>query len=114
MLTWFDKAGLACQVIDACNLLLLRPDNHKDPDRDCLHNCVPGEPDVCTELLLHCLQLSFDVGEGGGKRKQNDARLKEPEKVGVCWPLVFLKMMTARQVAKAVSCIANPTAPPRR
>jgi hypothetical protein len=58
MLSWFDKAGLDYQVIDGYDLLLLRPDSHMEPDRDCSHNCLPGKPDVYNELLLHYLKLS--------------------------------------------------------
>jgi hypothetical protein len=46
MLSWFDEAGLDYQVIDAYDLMLLRPDNHLNPDRDCLHSCMPGKPDI--------------------------------------------------------------------
>jgi hypothetical protein len=58
MLSWFDEAGLDYQVIDGYDLMILRPDNHMDPDRDCSHNCLPGKPDVYNELLLHYLKLS--------------------------------------------------------
>jgi hypothetical protein len=68
MLSWFDKAGLDYQVIDAYDLLLLRPDNHLNPDKDCLHNCMPGKPDVYNELLLHYLKLSAVVENGGKNR----------------------------------------------
>jgi hypothetical protein len=69
MLSWFDKAGLDYQVIDGYDLMLLRPDSHLDPDRDCSHNCLPGKPDVYNELLLHYLKLSVPIvvenGRGG-------------------------------------------------
>jgi hypothetical protein len=64
MQNWFDEAGLDYQVIDAYDLMLLRPDNHLNPDTgDCSHNCVPGKPDVYNELILHYLKLSFANGE---------------------------------------------------
>jgi hypothetical protein len=43
-------------VIDAYEINILRPDQHVDPNRDCLHNCLPGKVDVYNQLLLHFLK----------------------------------------------------------
>jgi hypothetical protein len=58
MLSWFNEAGLDYQVIDGHDLMLLRPDSHASPDIDCMHNCLPGKPDVYNDILLHYLKLS--------------------------------------------------------
>jgi GDSL/SGNH-like Acyl-Esterase family found in Pmr5 and Cas1p len=43
-------------IIDAYDLNVLRPDEHRAHQGDCLHNCYPGKMDVYNELLLHYLR----------------------------------------------------------
>lgn len=44
------------EVLDAYHLNVLRPDEHRVHQRDCLHNCYPGKMDVYNQLLLHYLR----------------------------------------------------------
>lgn len=43
------------QILDAYYLNVLRPDEHRAHQGDCLHNCYPGKMDVYSRLLLHYL-----------------------------------------------------------
>jgi hypothetical protein len=45
------------EIIDAYYLNILRPDEHRAHQEDCLHSCYPGPPDVYSQLLLHFLQI---------------------------------------------------------
>jgi hypothetical protein len=44
-------------IIDAYELNMLRPDDHRAVTGDCLHNCYPGKMDVYNQLLLHHLSM---------------------------------------------------------
>ena len=55
MLDAFSKSGLTYQVIDAYDINILRPDQH----RDCLHSCYPGKMDVYNQLMLHFLKRNI-------------------------------------------------------
>ena len=46
---------LSTMVLDAYHLNLLRPDQHRNPPFDCVHNCLPGKISVYNQLLLHWL-----------------------------------------------------------
>jgi GDSL/SGNH-like Acyl-Esterase family found in Pmr5 and Cas1p len=62
----FKKAELSnFQVIDAYHLNILRPDEHRTHQGDCLHSCFPGKMDVYNQLLLHFLKM---------QRSPNDVR----------------------------------------
>lgn len=52
-----ESSGLAYNVIDGYHLNILRPDEHRFRDGDCLHNCYPGKMDVYNQLLLHFLRM---------------------------------------------------------
>jgi hypothetical protein len=43
------------QILDGYYLNVLRPDEHRSFQGDCLHNCYPGKVDVYSRLLLHYL-----------------------------------------------------------
>jgi hypothetical protein len=45
----------ALQILDAYYLNVLRPDEHRAHQGDCLHNCYPGKMDVYSRMLLHYL-----------------------------------------------------------
>ncbi len=45
------------EVLDAYYLNILRPDEHRVRQGDCLHNCYPGKMDVYNQLLLHFLRV---------------------------------------------------------
>ena len=45
------------QIMDAYYINVLRPDEHRTHQRDCLHNCYPGKMDVYSQLLLHFLKM---------------------------------------------------------
>ena len=45
------------EIIDAYYLNILRPDEHRAHQGDCLHNCYPGKQDVYSQLLLHFLRI---------------------------------------------------------
>jgi hypothetical protein len=51
-----DRSGLDYTVLDAYKLNVLRPDEHRSHQNDCLHNCYPGKMDVYNQLLLHFLR----------------------------------------------------------
>ena len=55
VLNKLDSLGdrLEYEVIDAYYFNILRPDQHRLPNRDCLHSCSPGKVDVYNRLLLH-------------------------------------------------------------
>lgn len=44
------------EIIDAYYLNILRPDEHRFHQGDCLHNCYPGKQDVYSQILLHFLK----------------------------------------------------------
>ena len=44
-------------IIDAYDINILRPDEHRAHQGDCLHNCYPGKMDVYNQLLLHFLKM---------------------------------------------------------
>jgi len=44
------------EILDAYYLNVLRPDEHRAHQGDCLHNCYPGKMDVYSQLLLHFLK----------------------------------------------------------
>jgi hypothetical protein len=48
---------LSVTIIDAYELNMLRPDEHRAHQADCLHNCYPGKMDVYNQLLLHHLTM---------------------------------------------------------
>ena len=58
----FETSGLDYNVIDGYHINILRPDDHRSRDGDCLHNCYPGKMDVYNQLLLHflCMERSAD------------------------------------------------------
>lgn len=45
------------EVLDAYYLNILRPDEHRAHQGDCLHNCYPGKMDVLNQLLLHYIRV---------------------------------------------------------
>ena len=51
------------EIMDAYYLNVLRPDEHRSHQGDCLHNCYPGKMDVYSQLMLHFLKR---------QRKQSD------------------------------------------
>lgn len=59
-----QKSGLPFHIIDAYHLNVLRPDEHRAHQGDCLHNCYPGKMDVYNQLLYH--YLSQDGGAALG------------------------------------------------
>lgn len=50
---WMEMANFPVQILDAYDLNVLRPDEHRAHQGDCLHNCYPGKMDVYNQLLLH-------------------------------------------------------------
>lgn len=52
-----ESSGLDYNVIDGYHVNILRPDEHRSRDGDCLHNCYPGKMDVYNQLLLHFLRM---------------------------------------------------------
>lgn len=57
VLNLLKESGLEFQVIDAYELNMRRPDEHRAHQGDCLHNCYPGKMDVYNQLLLHYLKM---------------------------------------------------------
>jgi hypothetical protein len=52
-----QASELPYQIIDAYPINMLRPDEHRSHQGDCLHNCYPGKQDVYNQLLLHFLRM---------------------------------------------------------
>lgn len=52
-----EGSSLEYSVIDGYHLNILRPDEHRSHDGDCLHNCYPGKMDIYNQLLLHFLRI---------------------------------------------------------
>jgi hypothetical protein len=57
--SWATGAPVPFQyrIIDAYHVNILRLDDHRAHDGDCLHNCYPGKMDVYNQLLLHYLRM---------------------------------------------------------
>jgi hypothetical protein len=55
------RVPLPWTIIDAYQLNMLRPDEHRAHQGDCLHNCYPGKMDVYNQLLLHHLSMQRSV-----------------------------------------------------
>ncbi|KAG7341630.1 GDSL/SGNH-like acyl-esterase family protein [Nitzschia inconspicua] len=54
------------QILDAYYLNVLRPDEHRAHQGDCLHNCYPGKMDVYSRMLFHYLlqqRSQKDIGD---------------------------------------------------
>ena len=65
-----EQSGLEeYQVIDAYELNMRRPDEHRAHEGDCLHNCYPGKMDSYNRLLLHFLKRD--------RREEDSQRLEE-------------------------------------
>lgn len=54
--TLLAQSNLSVTMLDAYELNIRRPDNHRVREHDCLHNCYPGKVDVYSQLLLHHLK----------------------------------------------------------
>ena len=52
-----EMSGLPYRVIDGYYLNMLRPDEHRAHQNDCLHNCYPGKMDVYAQLMFHYLRM---------------------------------------------------------
>jgi hypothetical protein len=64
--TLYRGLGNDFDVLDAYNLNIRRPDEHRSGQGDCLHNCYPGKMDVYNQLMLHFLKtrrMQDDVDE---------------------------------------------------
>jgi hypothetical protein len=55
--TLYRGLGNEFDVLDAYNLNIRRPDEHRSSKGDCLHNCYPGKMDVYNQLMLHFLKM---------------------------------------------------------
>lgn len=54
----FRRAKLnSFEVIDAYDFNILRPDEHRAHQGDCLHSCYPGKMDVFNDMVLHYLRM---------------------------------------------------------
>lgn len=62
-LSVLQDSGIPFQVIDAYSLNILRPDDHRALQGDCLHNCFPGKMDVYNQLLLHYLRRDWAAND---------------------------------------------------
>lgn len=75
----FIAANLSSfQVLDAYYLNVLRPDEHRAHQGDCLHNCYPGKMDVYNQLLLHYLSM---------QRRDNDVKRLVAVATDCYWPV---------------------------
>lgn len=54
-----QKASKMMMILDAYYLNILRPDDHRAHQNDCLHNCYPGKMDVYSRWLLHAIQYNL-------------------------------------------------------
>lgn len=53
----WNKANYPVTILDAYDLNILRPDDHRTHQDDCLHNCYPGKMDVYSQLMLHYVRM---------------------------------------------------------
>ena len=56
-----ERSGLPYQILDGYYLNVLRPDQHRAHENDCLHSCYPGKMDVYSQLLLHYLRMDRSI-----------------------------------------------------
>jgi GDSL/SGNH-like Acyl-Esterase family found in Pmr5 and Cas1p len=56
-LQMLQASNLSYRIIPAYEINMLRPDDHRAHQGDCLHNCYPGKMDVYNQILLHYLAL---------------------------------------------------------
>jgi hypothetical protein len=61
--TLYRSLGDDFDVLDAYHLNLLRPDEHRAHQGDCLHNCYPGKMDLYSQLMLHFLKMRRTRGD---------------------------------------------------
>ncbi|GAX12109.1 hypothetical protein FisN_15Lh198 [Fistulifera solaris] len=73
-----EKAGIEYNIIDAYYLNMLRPDEHRAHQDDCLHNCYPGKMDVYNQLMLHFLRMN---------RSKSDVKKAESVAKANKWPI---------------------------
>lgn len=73
-----EQAELDYQVIDAYYLNMLRPDEHRAHQGDCLHNCYPGKMDVYSQLMLQYLLM---------ERTQEDVQRAREVAAEFEWPI---------------------------
>jgi hypothetical protein len=73
-----EKAGIEYNIIDAYYLNMLRPDEHRAHQDDCLHNCYPGKMDVYNQLMLHFLRMN---------RSKSDVKKAESVAKANHWPI---------------------------
>ena len=52
-----STSSIEYDIMDAYYLNVLRPDEHRAHQKDCLHNCYPGKMDVYNRLLLHYVRM---------------------------------------------------------
>jgi hypothetical protein len=57
----WKKANFPVTILDAYDLNVLRPDQHRAHQGDCLHNCYPGKMDVYSQLMMHYLRKDRTV-----------------------------------------------------
>eukprot|EP00536_Pseudo-nitzschia_multiseries_P004853 jgi/Psemu1/189160/e_gw1.85.151.1 len=70
------SAPFFLEIIDAYYLNVLRPDEHRSRQGDCLHNCYPGKMDVYSQLLLHFLKIQRSQGDIDSLIAWQDSRAK--------------------------------------
>ncbi|GKY92926.1 hypothetical protein MPSEU_000261600 [Mayamaea pseudoterrestris] len=51
-----QQSNVEYEMLDAYDVNILRPDNHRASLKDCLHSCMGSKLDVYAQLLLHILQ----------------------------------------------------------
>jgi hypothetical protein len=54
-----SKDSKNMMILDGYYLNVLRPDEHRAHQGDCLHNCYPGKMDVYSRWLLHAIQYNL-------------------------------------------------------
>lgn len=64
------------EIMDAYYLNVLRPDEHRIHQGDCLHNCYPGKMDVYSQLLLHFLKKQRTENDIDSLIAWQDVRLR--------------------------------------
>ena len=64
------------EILDAYYLNVLRPDEHRAHQGDCLHNCYPGKMDVYNQLLLHYLRAQRTADDVDYLKRLNDPALR--------------------------------------
>jgi len=65
VLEMLSKTNLTIDVMDAYEVMMLRPDGHVNDGADCMHNCEPGKLIVYDQWLMHLMKVRREAMGSG-------------------------------------------------